>query len=75
MLEKIKEIIADQLSVPAISVSDDKTMEDLGADSLDVIELAMWLEDEFDIEITGDDINIDMTVAGLAELVEKKVNT
>lgn len=73
MLESIISVLADHLRVPEISVSDDKTLEDLGADSLDIIELAMLLEDEFGIEIADDDINIDMTVAALAEIVEKKV--
>ena len=73
MLESITSILADQLRVPEISVSDDKTLEDLGADSLDVVELALLLEDEFGIEIDTAEFSVDTTVAELTALVEKKV--
>lgn len=50
--EKVKEIIVEQLGVDASEVKEDaKFIEDLGADSLDTVELVMALEEEFDIEI------------------------
>ena len=50
--EKVKEIIVEQLGVDASEVKEEaKFIEDLGADSLDTVELVMALEEEFDIEI------------------------
>jgi acyl carrier protein len=77
MIERIKSIIADQLHVSAIEMLDDDNLIDLGADSLDVVEITMWLEDEFEIDITDDEcasmFEQNMTVAQIAELVEGKV--
>ena len=52
LLDDIKEVVVEQLSVNADEVKEDaKFVEDLGADSLDVVELVMALEEKFDIEI------------------------
>lgn len=57
MLEKMKEIIAEQLSVDADSVTEEsKFKEDLNADSLDLFELVMALEDEYSVEIPAEDL-------------------
>ena len=57
MLEKMKEIIADQLSVDADSITEASSFkEDLGADSLDLFELVMALEDEYSVEIPAEDL-------------------
>ena len=54
--EKVKSIIAEQLSVDEEEVTNDASfVEDLGADSLDVVELVMAFEEEFGIEIPDDD--------------------
>ena len=51
MLEKMKELIADQLSVDADSITEASSFkDDLGADSLDLFELVMALEDEYSVE-------------------------
>jgi len=53
---KVKEIIVDQLGVDASQVTEEaKFIEDLGADSLDTVELVMALEEEFSIEIPDDE--------------------
>jgi len=53
---KVKAIIAEQLSVPIENIRNEaKFIEDLGADSLDVVELIMALEEQFDIEISDQD--------------------
>ena len=57
MLEKMKEIIADQLSVDADTITEATSFkDDLGADSLDLFELVMALEDEYSVEIPADDL-------------------
>ena len=56
MLEKMKEIIADQLGVSEDEVTLEASFkEDLDADSLDLFELVMALEEEYDVEIPSDD--------------------
>ena len=54
--EKIKEIIIDKLGVDENKISEDaKFIDDLGADSLDTVELIMQFEEEFNIEISDED--------------------
>jgi acyl carrier protein len=54
--EKVKQIVAEQLGVEEDQVTGDASfMDDLGADSLDTVELVMALEEEFDIEISDED--------------------
>ena len=56
LIDDIKEVVVEQLSVNADEVKEDsKFVEDLGADSLDVVELVMALEEKFDIEIPDDE--------------------
>lgn len=57
MLERMREIIAEQLSVNAEEIHmETKFKEDLGADSLDLFELVMALEDEYSVEIPAEDL-------------------
>ena len=57
MLEKMKEIIAEQLSTDADSITEATSFkDDLGADSLDLFELVMALEDEYSVEIPAEDL-------------------
>ncbi len=57
MLEKMKEIIADQLNVEADEITEATSFkEDLGADSLDLFELIMALEEEYNTEIPSEDL-------------------
>jgi acyl carrier protein len=61
--EKVKLIVAEQLGVDAEQVTNDASfMDDLGADSLDTVELVMALEEEFDIEISDEDAEKIQTV-------------
>jgi len=54
--KRIKEIVAEQLGVDEAQVNNDSSfMDDLGADSLDTVELVMALEEEFEIEISDED--------------------
>ena len=71
MLEKIKEVVVEQLDCdPAEVKEDSKFIEDLGADSLDVVELVMALEEEFDIEIPDEDAESILTVADALKYIE-----
>ena len=68
MLEKLKEIIADQLNVDADSITaESRFKEDLEADSLDLFELVMALEDEYNIEIPAEELTELATVGDVIE--------
>ena len=72
MLEKIQEMLADALNLPLEKVTPDaKIVDDLGADSLDVVELLSQLEDEYGITIPDDEVETLVTVADVAAEVEK----
>ena len=71
--QKIKAIIAEQLGVKAEEVTDQaKFVEDLGADSLDTVELVMALEEEFGIEIPDEDAEKMTTVGEAIKYIEEK---
>lgn len=72
MLEKIQNMLADALNVPVEKVTPDaKIVEDLGADSLDVVELLSQLEDELNIVIPDEEAEQLSTVADVAAAIEK----
>jgi acyl carrier protein len=74
MLEKIQSMLADALDLPLEKVTADaKIVDDLGADSLDVVELLSQLEDEFGIIIPDDEVENLVTVADVAAQLEKLV--
>jgi len=61
--EKVREIIADELGVEMAKVTDEAAfVEDLGADSLDTVELVMRFEEEFEVEIPDEDAEKMLTV-------------
>ena len=73
MLEKMKTIIAEQLSVDADSIQADSNFKgDLGADSLDLFELVMALEEEFGVEIPSEDLESIATVNDVMEYLKNK---
>lgn len=72
MLEKIQALLAEALNLPVEKVTPDaKIIDDLGADSLDVVELLSQLEDEYGISIPDDEVESLVTVADVAAEVEK----
>ena len=72
--EKVRDVTAEQLGVKADEVkSEAKFVEDLGADSLDTVELVMALEEEFGIEIPDDDAEKAKTVGDVVEYINKKI--
>ena len=73
MLEKMKEIIADQLSVDADTITEaSKFKEDLGADSVDLFELVMALEDEYSVEIPAEDLEKLTSVGEVMDYLKAK---
>ena len=73
MLEKMKEMIAEQLGVDAASIeAESKFKEDLDADSLDLFELVMALEDEYSVEIPSEDLQNLLTVQDVMDYLKGK---
>jgi acyl carrier protein len=69
--EKVKEVVAENLGVNADEIKpESKFIEDLGADSLDVVELVMALEEAFDIEIPEEQSENIKTVADAVQFIE-----
>ena len=72
--EKIKEIIADVLNINADEITMDTTfVDDLGADSLDIFQIIMGIEETFDIEIDNDDAEKIVTVGDAVEQIKNAV--
>lgn len=71
MFDKIKDIISEQLGVDADEITlESSFMDDLGADSLDIVELIMALESEFDMEIPDEDAEKISTVGDVVEYIK-----
>lgn len=74
VFDKIKDIIVDQLDVDEDKVTMEASItEDLGADSLDVVDLVMSLEEEFDVEIPDDAVENVKTVGDIVKYVEDNI--
>lgn len=74
-LEKLKEIIADVLNVEVNDITEDTTfVDDLGADSLDIFQIIMGIEETFDIEIDNEDAEKIMTVGDAVEQIKNATN-
>ncbi|OCA85479.1 MULTISPECIES: acyl carrier protein [Bacillaceae] len=73
VLERVTKIIVDRLGVDESQVTLEASFkDDLGADSLDVVELVMELEDEFDMEISDDDAEKISTVGDAVNYINSK---
>ena len=73
MLEQIKEIVAESLNVEADTLTTDTSFkEDLGADSLDLFELVMALEDEYNVEIPAEELTDLNTVGDVIDYLKNK---
>ncbi len=71
IFEKLKEIIAEQLEIDADSVTAETRLgEDLNADSLDIVEMLMALEDEFGVDIPDEEIEKMKTVGDVVAYIE-----
>ena len=74
MFEKIQAMLAEALNLPLEKVTmDSKIVDDLGADSLDAVELISRLEDEYNVTVEDEDVENMVTVGDLVNMVEKLV--
>ena len=74
VFDKVKKISVDQLDVEEDKVTEAASItDDLGADSLDVVDLVMSFEEEFDIEIPDDQVEKIKTVGDIVKFIEDKV--
>ncbi len=74
MLAKLKEIISDQLDITMDEVTEGKSFkDDFNADSLDLVELIMAIEDEFNIEISDEDFEGVKTVGDALDFLEQRI--
>ena len=72
MLEKIKEIIAESLGTEISTLTEEPSFkEDLGADSLDLFEMVMALEEAFNVEIPSEDLEKIKTIKDVKDYIEK----
>ncbi|MCY3713026.1 MAG: acyl carrier protein [Gemmatimonadetes bacterium] len=75
MEDRVKEIIAEQLGVDGDQVTDNASFtDDLGADSLDTVELVMALEEEFDLEIPDEDAEKIVTVGDAIKYLQSNLD-
>ena len=75
LFDKIKETVVEQLGADADAVKPEASfVDDLGADSLDVVEMVMALEEEFEIEIPDDEAEKLVTVKDVVDYVEKQTS-
>lgn len=75
ILEKVKGIIVEQLGVAETAVVKEASfIDDLGADSLDIVELIMALEEEFDMEIPDEDAEKVVSVGDVVEYIKEHAN-
>ncbi|MFB0917514.1 MAG: acyl carrier protein [Clostridiaceae bacterium] len=73
VFEKISEIIADKLGLSADEIKMDSSFEDLGADSLDIVELIMAIEDEFGIQVSDEEAEKAKTVGDVVNYISTLV--
>lgn len=74
VFDKVKEIIVEQLGVASDSVTLEASfIDDLGADSLDIVELIMALEEEFDMEIPDSDAEKVVTVGDVVDYIKDNI--
>ena len=73
MLDRIIEIIQDQLNIDGVEITEEAAFkDDLGADSLDLVELIMAFEEEYGIEIPTDELESIETVGDVMEFISSK---
>ncbi len=74
VFEKIKGLISEQLEVDEEKIEMKTTFEDIDADSLDVVELVMALEEEYNLEIADEEVEKIKTVGDIVNYIEKQIS-
>ena len=71
---RVIDVIMTELGIPETTIKDEsRIVDDLGADSLDVVQISMSLEEEFDFSISDEDVEKLKTVSSIVEFIEKKI--
>ena len=74
MIEKVKDILAKQLRIDVNTIEDDTNIvDDIGADSLDIVEMLMSIEENFGIIVPDEDVQSLRTVRDVADYIEKNL--
>ncbi|NLY38952.1 MAG: acyl carrier protein [Firmicutes bacterium] len=71
--DKVKSIVAEQLEIDIDSLTMETTFEEIDADSLDIVELVMALEEEFELEISDQEIENIKTVGDIVKYIEPRI--
>ena len=71
--DKVKSIVAEQLEIDIDSLTMDTTFDEIDADSLDIVELVMALEEEFELEISDQEIENIKTVGDIVRYIESRI--
>lgn len=74
IFEKVRSLISEQLDIDEDKITPETTFEDIDADSLDVVELVMALEEEFDLEIADEAVENIKTVADVVSYIEENIS-
>ncbi len=70
---KVKTLVAEQLAIEEEEISLKTTFEDIDADSLDVVELVMSIEEEFELEISDEEVEKIRTIGDIVKYIEKRL--
>ena len=74
LFDELKEIVTDRLGIDESEIKpESKFIDDLGADSLDLVDLVITLEDEFNIEISDEDVKKIVTIGDLVKAIEERI--
>lgn len=74
IFEKIASLLSEQLGVDAESITMDTSLEELGADSLDVVDLVSTMEDEFDVQLADEDLSNMTTVGDFVRFLQAELD-
>ena len=74
IFEKVRSLISEQLDIDEDKITPETTFEDIDADSLDVVELVMALEEEFDLEIADEAVENIKTLADVVNYIEESIS-
>ncbi len=73
VFDKVKTLVAEQLALEEREIGLETTFEDIDADSLDVVELVMSIEEEFELEISDEEVEKIRTIGDIVKYIEKQL--